>query len=100
MVSNQWSITPKGLRSAYILMRGTSIVIMSSRRDSLLDCGFAPGSYCYVDEDQDIATFAEWGIDFLKYDKLRGRDIRKFQLLVPPTLSHLKFVSDVRFEKE
>lgn len=24
-----------------------------------LDCGFAPGSYGY--EDEDIATFTEWG---------------------------------------
>ncbi|KAH8203885.1 hypothetical protein TruAng_001949 [Truncatella angustata] len=33
-------------------------------------CGFKPGSYGY--EELDAATFASWGIDYLKYDNCGG----------------------------
>ncbi|KAF9879356.1 alpha-galactosidase [Colletotrichum karsti] len=33
-------------------------------------CGFAPGSYGH--EDLDAATYAAWGVDYLKYDNCGG----------------------------
>lgn len=34
------------------------------------DCGFAPGSWGY--EELDAATYAEWEVDYLKYDNCGG----------------------------
>jgi alpha-galactosidase len=36
----------------------------------IFDCGFFPGSWGY--EELDAATYAEWGIDYLKYDNCGG----------------------------
>lgn len=33
---------------------------------SIHTCGFQPGSWGY--EELDAATYAEWGVDYLKYD--------------------------------
>ncbi|KAK0461995.1 alpha-galactosidase/alpha-n-acetylgalactosaminidase [Desarmillaria tabescens] len=61
---------PNGIKPLvdYVHSKGLKVGIYSDA--GLLDCGFAPGSYGY--EDEDIATFAEWGIDFLKYDNCGG----------------------------
>lgn len=34
--------------------------------DSIYDCGFYPGSWGY--EELDAQTYAQWGVDYLKYD--------------------------------
>ncbi|KAI8227752.1 Alpha-galactosidase [Colletotrichum sp. SAR 10_96] len=36
----------------------------------IFTCGFAPGSWGY--EDLDAQTYADWGIDYLKYDNCGG----------------------------
>ncbi|KAJ5150345.1 Alpha-galactosidase alpha-n-acetylgalactosaminidase [Penicillium canariense] len=36
----------------------------------IYDCGFYPGSWGY--EERDAATYAEWGVDYLKYDNCGG----------------------------
>ncbi|KAJ5376801.1 Alpha-galactosidase alpha-n-acetylgalactosaminidase [Penicillium cosmopolitanum] len=36
----------------------------------IYDCGFYPGSWGY--EELDAATYAEWGVDYLKYDNCGG----------------------------
>ncbi|KAI8275623.1 hypothetical protein K4K60_008536 [Colletotrichum sp. SAR11_57] len=36
----------------------------------IFTCGFAPGSWGY--EDLDAKTYADWGIDYLKYDNCGG----------------------------
>lgn len=37
---------------------------------SIFDCSFTPGSWGY--EELDATTYAEWGIDYLKYDNCGG----------------------------
>ncbi|CAI7564053.1 unnamed protein product [Penicillium pancosmium] len=36
----------------------------------IYDCGFYPGSWGY--EELDAATYAQWGVDYLKYDNCGG----------------------------
>lgn len=36
----------------------------------IYDCGFYPGSYGY--EELDAQTYADWGVDYLKYDNCGG----------------------------
>ncbi|KAH8658548.1 glycoside hydrolase superfamily [Ilyonectria robusta] len=36
----------------------------------IFDCGFSPGSYGY--EELDAQTYADWGVDYLKYDNCGG----------------------------
>ncbi|KAJ5933621.1 Alpha-galactosidase alpha-n-acetylgalactosaminidase [Penicillium verhagenii] len=38
--------------------------------EGIYDCGFYPGSWGY--EELDAATYAEWGVDYLKYDNCGG----------------------------
>ncbi len=57
---------PSGIKalSDYVHSRGLKLGIYSDA--GTMTCGDQPGSYTY--EEKDAKTFAEWGIDYLKYD--------------------------------
>src|SRR5271170_4761321 len=57
----------------YVHSKGLKIGIYSS--PGPLTCARFAGSYQH--EEQDAKTYAEWGIDFLKYDLCGFRDIMK-----------------------
>jgi alpha-galactosidase len=57
---------PSGIKalSDYVHSRGLKLGIYSDA--GTMTCGDQPGSYGY--EEKDANSFAEWGIDYLKYD--------------------------------
>lgn len=57
---------PSGIKalSDYVHSKGLKLGIYSDA--GTMTCGDQPGSYTY--EEKDAKTFAEWGIDYLKYD--------------------------------
>jgi alpha-galactosidase len=57
---------PSGIKalSDYVHSRGLKLGIYSDA--GTMTCGDQPGSYGY--EENDAKTFAEWGVDYLKYD--------------------------------
>ncbi|WP_165798313.1 alpha-galactosidase [Chitinophaga costaii] len=57
---------PHGMKALadYLHARGLKLGIYSDA--AMLTCGGVTGSYNF--EEQDAATFASWGIDYLKYD--------------------------------
>lgn len=63
---------PSGMKSLadYIHAKGLKFGIYSS--NSPLTCNQRPGSFGH--EFQDAATFAEWGVDLLKYDNCGDQD--------------------------
>ncbi|KAF2022031.1 glycoside hydrolase family 27 protein [Aaosphaeria arxii CBS 175.79] len=52
----------------YVHSKGLKLGIYSDA--GIYTCGFQPGSWGY--EELDAATYAEWGVDYLKYDNCGG----------------------------
>lgn len=61
--------------SSHVHSRGLKIGLYGD--SGILTCGFKPGSWGY--EERDAWTFAEWEVDYLKYDNCGG-----FQAMVEP----------------
>ncbi|KAJ5663320.1 hypothetical protein N7507_004051 [Penicillium longicatenatum] len=61
---------PKGIRAIadFVHSKGLKVGIYSDA--GIYDCKFYPGSWGY--EELDAATYAAWGIDYLKYDNCGG----------------------------
>ncbi|KAL1614282.1 hypothetical protein SLS54_009849 [Diplodia seriata] len=61
---------PGGIKGVadYLHDRGLYLGIYSDA--GIHDCGFSPGSWGY--EELDAATYAEWAVDYLKYDNCGG----------------------------
>ncbi|KAH8680798.1 glycoside hydrolase superfamily [Xylariales sp. PMI_506] len=61
---------PSGMEGVakYAHARGLKVGIYSDA--GIMTCSFKPGSHGY--EELDAATFADWGIDYLKYDNCGG----------------------------
>ncbi|KKY14253.1 putative alpha-galactosidase alpha-n-acetylgalactosaminidase [Diplodia seriata] len=61
---------PAGIKGVadYLHNRGLYLGIYSDA--GIHDCGFSPGSWGY--EELDAATYAEWTVDYLKYDNCGG----------------------------
>jgi alpha-galactosidase len=63
-----------------------------------LTCAGAPGSYQH--EDQDAQTYADWGIDYLKYDWCSydrvavGKRAEKFAVALPASATEIKQLAD------
>ena len=67
--SNQTTF-PDGIKplADQIHRKGLKIGLYSD--SGIMTCGFRPGSWGY--EERDAQTFAEWGVDYLKYDNCGG----------------------------
>ncbi len=72
LLTNEKFSDIKGM-SDYIHARGMRFGIYSSPGPQT--CGRALGSYQH--EEQDVATWAKWGVDYLKYDWCSYRQIQK-----------------------
>ncbi|KAL1629890.1 hypothetical protein SLS56_005159 [Neofusicoccum ribis] len=61
---------PGGVKAVadYVHSRGLQLGIYSDA--GIYDCGFSPGSW--GSEELDAATYAEWTVDYLKYDNCGG----------------------------
>ncbi|KAL1642576.1 hypothetical protein SLS58_005345 [Diplodia intermedia] len=61
---------PRGIKGVadYLHAHGLQLGIYSDA--GIHDCGFSPGSWGY--EELDAATYAEWTVDYLKYDNCGG----------------------------
>ncbi|KAJ6035612.1 hypothetical protein N7499_002738 [Penicillium canescens] len=61
---------PKGIAAIadFVHSKGLKVGIYSDA--GIYDCAFYPGSWGY--EELDAATYAAWGIDYLKYDNCGG----------------------------
>jgi alpha-galactosidase len=66
--------------SAYVHSRGLKLGIYSSPGPRT--CGNYAGSYGH--EQQDAATYASWGIDYLKYDLCSFRDVLDAEGVIDP----------------
>ncbi|KAJ4991051.1 alpha-galactosidase [Stagonosporopsis vannaccii] len=64
------TLFPEGIAEIadYVHNRGLKLGIYSDA--GVYTCGFQPGSWGY--EELDAATYAEWGVDYLKYDNCGG----------------------------
>ncbi|KAJ8113972.1 hypothetical protein OPT61_g4032 [Boeremia exigua] len=64
------TLFPEGIAGIadYVHDQGLKLGIYSDA--GIYTCGFQPGSWGY--EELDAATYAEWGIDYLKYDNCGG----------------------------
>ncbi|OAL49677.1 glycoside hydrolase [Pyrenochaeta sp. DS3sAY3a] len=64
------TLFPEGIDglAKYVHGKGLKLGIYSDA--GIYTCGFQPGSWGY--EELDAATYAEWGVDYLKYDNCGG----------------------------
>ncbi|KAL1858797.1 hypothetical protein VTK73DRAFT_7802 [Phialemonium thermophilum] len=61
---------PDGIKSLADYIHGLGFKIGLYSDAGIYDCDFYPGSFGY--EELDAATYAEWGVDYLKYDNCGG----------------------------
>ncbi|GAB7354318.1 hypothetical protein MBLNU459_g4834t3 [Dothideomycetes sp. NU459] len=61
---------PSGISALADYVHSLNLKIGIYSDAGILDCSFSPGSWGY--EELDANTYAEWGIDYLKYDNCGG----------------------------
>ncbi|KAJ5619125.1 alpha-galactosidase/alpha-n-acetylgalactosaminidase [Penicillium lagena] len=61
---------PQGMVNLADYVHSNGLKIGLYGDSGVMTCGFHPGSWGY--EERDALTFAEWGIDYLKYDNCGG----------------------------